>query len=101
MSFQLCMGAHPSTVLAYAQFMSAALLLAVAFVATLAGIACYLRIAARFGIVAVPNERTLHAKPTIRGGGIVIAAVFCLAVIAWSDLPAASRYAPFGGSAAI
>lgn len=31
----------------------------------------YFRIAIRYGIVDHPNDRTLHIKPTIRGGGII------------------------------
>lgn len=53
-----------------------AVLFGLAFVAAILGIAAYGRIAVRFGIVAVPNERTLHEKITPRGGGIVIALVF-------------------------
>lgn len=56
--------------------------LAVAFFATVLGIMVYARIARALGIVAVPNERTLHAKPTVRGAGIVIALVFSIHVLA-------------------
>jgi Fuc2NAc and GlcNAc transferase len=50
-------------------------LLAVALIASLAGTAGYARIARRFGIVSVPNERTLHKGIIPRGGGIVVSAV--------------------------
>lgn len=39
----------------------------------------YFRLAARFGIVDVPNRRSSHRRPTIRGGGIV----FPLAMLGW------------------
>ena len=40
----------------------------------------YFRVAIRFGIVDKPNSRSSHAKPAIRGGGII----FVFAVLAWS-----------------
>src|SRR5262245_57647806 len=79
-------------------------LLAVALAVTLIGIAIYLRIANKFGIVAVPNERTLHAGIKVRGGGIVIATVFLagLAVLhARGTLPATWFLALFAGGLAI
>lgn len=42
----------------------------------------YFRLAARFGIVDVPNRRSSHRRPTIRGGGIV----FPLAMLGWGFL---------------
>lgn len=39
----------------------------------------YFHLAARFGIVDVPNRRSSHRRPTIRGGGIV----FPLAMLGW------------------
>lgn len=39
----------------------------------------YFRLAARFNIVDVPNKRSSHRRPTIRGGGVV----FPLAMLGW------------------
>jgi Fuc2NAc and GlcNAc transferase len=56
-----------------------ALILATAL-AGFAGIAVYRRYAHRAGILAHPNERTLHAAPVPRGGGIVIIGAFLLSL---------------------
>jgi Fuc2NAc and GlcNAc transferase len=75
-------------------------LLAIAFGATTVGITIYGRIAARVGILAVPNERTLHEKPTIRGAGVVVAVVFLVTLVwlyATGTLPGRWFGALFGG----
>ncbi len=40
----------------------------------------YFRVAIRYGIVDKPNNRSSHARPVIRGGGVV----FVFAVLMWS-----------------
>ena len=51
------------------------------FTSAVVGTSIYRGIAARFGIVAVPNERTLHKNNVPRGGGIAIALPFLVAVL--------------------
>src|SRR6266545_8147076 len=66
------------------------LLLAISFAASLTGTAVYRHIARRLGIVATPNERTLHTGIVPRGGGIVVVLVFMLgltALLAAGELP--------------
>ena len=50
--------------------MIAAVLAVVAFVATFAVVAVVRRVAERLGVIDVPNERSSHARPTARGGGL-------------------------------
>jgi UDP-GlcNAc:undecaprenyl-phosphate GlcNAc-1-phosphate transferase len=38
----------------------------------------YFGVARRFGIVDRPNDRSLHAQPTIRGGGVIFFVAICL-----------------------
>jgi len=49
----------------------------IVFLTSYAGVAAYRRWSERKGIFDLPNERSSHAEPTPRGGGLVIAAV-CL-----------------------
>ncbi|HUS66471.1 MAG TPA: glycosyltransferase family 4 protein [Kofleriaceae bacterium] len=75
-----------------------------AFVAALVGTFAYGRLAVRFGIVAVPNERSLHKVPVPRGGGVAIAVPFLAAMLilyALGELPLRWFLALFGGGAAI
>ena len=70
------------------------------FAAATAGVAAYRPIAQRLRIVAVPNERTLHARPTPRGGGVVIALVFLIGLgvqYARGEVPDRWFAALFGG----
>jgi Fuc2NAc and GlcNAc transferase len=81
-----------------------ALFLLLAFAAAAAGIAAYRPLAARLGIVAVPNERTLHKGIIPRGGGAVVVLVFLagLAVLyAGGELPVRWFLALFVGGAAV
>lgn len=75
-----------------------------AFVASFVGTMYYVAFAARRGIVAERNFRTLHANVVPRGGGIVFAAVFSVVVVvlwALGTLPAALMLAfGVGGGAA-
>lgn len=78
--------------------------LGLGFVVTVLGIAAYRPLAERFGIVAVPNERTLHAKATVRGGGVVVALVFLTGMgllFASGELPARWFAALFVGGLVI
>jgi Fuc2NAc and GlcNAc transferase len=59
---------------------SSTVLLATAFGSTLTATRWYEGFATRCGIVAHPNFRTLHEKPTPRGGGIVFALI-CLCTV--------------------
>jgi Fuc2NAc and GlcNAc transferase len=68
------------------------LLLAAAFTVSLIGSSLYSGFALRRGIIAKQNARTLHDRVVARGGGIVFATTFFLAVIvAWllGELPRA------------
>jgi Fuc2NAc and GlcNAc transferase len=57
---------------------------ATAFALTVAGTVGYRALAVRWGILANPNFRTLHERPTPRGGGIAFSAVFlALATFLW------------------
>lgn len=65
-------------------------LLVAAFTASLIGSSLYGRVALHHGIIAKRNARTLHDRVVTRGGGIVFAATFSLAIIvAWllGELP--------------
>lgn len=79
-------------------------LLALAFAAAVAGTAGYRLVARRFGIVARPNERTLHTGIIPRGGGAVVVLVF-LAGAAFlhlvGELPARWMLALAGGGLAV
>ncbi len=81
-----------------------ALHLAAVLVLSIIGVAAYVPLARRFGIVAVPNERTLHQGSVPRGGGAVVVLVF-LASLAWlyvrGDVPRPWFIALFGGGVAI
>jgi Fuc2NAc and GlcNAc transferase len=84
--------------------MSLATAAVLGFAATALGIAAYARVARTFRIVAVPNERTLHAAPTVRGGGVVVAIVFLAGVLVqWLAGELFTRWflALFAGGAAI
>lgn len=52
------------------------------FLATVIGLAVFIRFSDRFGSIDIPNERSSHDRPTLRGGGIVIVAVCCLLYVA-------------------
>ncbi len=54
----------------------------IVFLTSYAGVAAYRRWSERKGIFDLPNERSSHAEPTPRGGGLVIAAVYSVAVSA-------------------
>lgn len=56
-------------------------LVVASFAAAVVGTPIYAKIGARFGIVAVPNERTLHKHNVPRGGGVAIALPFLVAVL--------------------
>jgi UDP-N-acetylmuramyl pentapeptide phosphotransferase/UDP-N-acetylglucosamine-1-phosphate transferase len=47
----------------------------------------YFRLARHYGILDHPNDRSLHEKPTIRGGGIIfyLAALLCYAITGQPD----------------
>ncbi len=59
------------------------------FVVTAAATALVWKVVPRFGLLAHPNERSSHAKPTPSGGGLG----FVVPMVAWFAL-AASDYAP-------
>ncbi len=63
---------------------------ATALVATTLGIALFRHFGPRFGTYDVPNERSSHSTPTLRGGGIVIVAV-CLILYFASPLYSGER----------
>lgn len=52
-----------------------------AALATAAGVALFRRRAAGWGLLDVPNARSLHATPVPRGAGVVIGAVVVLAML--------------------
>lgn len=58
-----------------------AILLVFAVTGSLVGTSYYSRFAQQRGIIAKHNFRTLHEEPVPRGGGIVFAGVFSLAVL--------------------
>ena len=58
--------------------------LAVAF-ATALGVEYVRRLALRWALMDVPNERSSHVTPTPRGGGIVIAAAVLITLVAWGS----------------
>ena len=47
-------------------------------IASYGGTALLRRQAHRWGLIDIPNERSLHSRPTPRGGGIVLVASVCL-----------------------
>lgn len=60
------------------------------------------RPASRFYLLDIPNERSLHSRPTPRGGGLAIALTLALAVGLWllfDAVPAATRWIAGGGMA--
>ena len=74
------------------------------FVASVAGIALYRPLAIKRGIVAIPNERTLHQGVIPRGGGVVVAIVFLVSVVvlyAAGELPCRLFVALIVGGTAI
>ncbi len=80
------------------------LLLALGFAGAVAGTALYLRVARRLGIVATPNQRTLHAGIVPRGGGVVVALTFLAGVtflFALGELPGRWFLALAGGGLVI
>lgn len=52
--------------------------LVVTAVTALAGTAFLRRHAHAWGLIDIPNERSLHLRPTPRGGGIALVVAFCL-----------------------
>jgi Fuc2NAc and GlcNAc transferase len=65
-------------------------LVVASFASSLVGTFFYGRLATRLGIVAVPNERTLHQHNVPRGGGVAIALPFLVAMVVLyiaGDLP--------------
>lgn len=60
----------------------AVMLLATAFVSSILGSLAYRAIAVRRQIVAHPNFRSLHTRPTPRGGGIVFSGICISALVA-------------------
>lgn len=84
--------------------LGALLVLVLLLGAAIAGVAAYQQIAIRRRIVAVPNERTLHARIVPRGAGIVIVAISLGAVVvlfSGGALPVRWFLALFGGGLAI
>jgi Fuc2NAc and GlcNAc transferase len=70
------------------------------FVVSVIGTYFYAKLAARLGIVAVPNERSLHKYNVPRGGGCAIALPFLVGLAAlWAagELPSRWFAAMFGG----
>lgn len=108
--------------------MKESLLLGAAFLATVGGVAIFRLVGRSARLMDVPNERSSHAEPKLRGGGIVIvlvclvgyitasyltgtparwsyvAGAFIVASVSWLDdvynLPAAVRFAAHGAAAA-
>lgn len=79
-------------------------LLIAALASALAGTFFYGKLATRLGIVAVPNERSLHQHDVPRGGGVAIAAPFLVAMVvlyAAGELPLRWFLALFGGGAVL
>jgi Fuc2NAc and GlcNAc transferase len=79
-------------------------LLALALAASVAGNALYRQLARRFGIVAHPNERSLHEGAIPRGGGVVVVLVFLagmVALFAAGELPQRWYVALVGGGAIV
>ena len=60
------------------------LLIVLSFVTVLVGVNYYISFAKKYEILAYKNFRALHDNPMPRGGGVVFALVFILAVIAVS-----------------
>ncbi|MBK9156266.1 MAG: glycosyltransferase family 4 protein [Chloracidobacterium sp.] len=54
------------------------------FLLTVFGLAAFIRFSGRFASIDIPNERSSHERPTLRGGGIVIVAVCCVLYAAGS-----------------
>lgn len=57
----------------------------IALVATIAGIVVFRRYGRALKMIDIPNERSAHSSPTLRGGGVVIVAV-CLVLYAAASL---------------
>src|SRR5688572_3424050 len=84
--------------------LGALLVLVLLLGAAIAGVAAYRHIAIRRRIVAVPNERTLHARIVPRGAGIVIVALSLAGLVllfCGGVLPLRWFLALFGGGLAI
>ncbi len=62
-----------------------AIYFATALIGTALGIALFRHFGPRFGTYDIPNERSSHTTPTLRGGGVVIVAV-CLVLYVISSL---------------
>ena len=54
------------------------------YLLSIAGTFYYRKLALKYNILANLNSRTLHQKPTPRGGGIVFSTTFILSVLALS-----------------
>jgi Fuc2NAc and GlcNAc transferase len=65
---------------------SGVLVLLASFASALALTVLVRRYAQRRAILDVPNDRSLHVKPTPRGGGLAIAATFVLGIIALAGM---------------
>jgi Fuc2NAc and GlcNAc transferase len=75
-----------------------------AFASAVVGTFFYGKLATRLGIVAVPNERSLHQHVVPRGGGVAIAVPFLAAMVvlyAAGELPLRWFLALFGGGAVL
>jgi Fuc2NAc and GlcNAc transferase len=73
----------------------------IALVATVAGIALFRRYGSALGTLDIPNERSSHTTPTLRGGGIVIVAVSLLLFIGLSATGLGRANWPFVAGALI
>jgi UDP-GlcNAc:undecaprenyl-phosphate GlcNAc-1-phosphate transferase len=62
--------------------MSVVLLLSI-FILSLAGIFLLIRYSKRFGLVDIPNERSVHKKIIPRGAGIVFVISVLLSIFLW------------------
>lgn len=61
-----------------------------ALVLTVAGVAVFRRYGSAIGTFDIPNERSSHTSPTLRGGGLVIVVV-CLALYVGSSAAVGAR----------
>jgi len=62
------------------------------YLASIVGTVIYRRFAIKHNILSNLNSRTLHQKPTPRGGGFVFSMVFALSVILFSSLNIIEKY---------
>jgi Fuc2NAc and GlcNAc transferase len=78
-------------------------MVATAFLLTAGGTWAFRALATRQGVLAVPNQRSLHRRPTPSGGGAVFTIVFLTMIgVYWLFVPAESLsgWALLGGGAA-